>query len=169
MARLDDPQLQTDLLTAVGRLGSVALAAPEIGLSRRSISTYLKAHPELADAVAVARRRHEVLETQAASPPRSLGPALPESSGCGALTPAGRREFIALLEAHAADGTSKGCSKALDILAQLHLAREFLELKAEARRVETEATAGDMRPAVIRMPAPSQTPRIIEAEIVDGQ
>jgi hypothetical protein len=133
------------------------------------VNAYLKTHEELRDRVAVARRRTVVLETQAANPPRSLGPALPESSGCGALTPAGRREFIALLEAHAADGTSKGCSKALDILAQLHFAPELLELKAEARRAETEATAGDMRPAVIRMPAPSQTPRIIEAEIVDGQ
>ena len=142
------------------------VAAKAAGVNKRRLSRYLADHEDFAGQVATARRRAEVISTQAAAPPPSLGL---EGSSCGALTPEGRSAFVALLEEHARDPQSRGCSKALDILAQLHFAQEILRMKAEAKRAETDAGAGDHRPMIVRVPAlpPSREPEVIDAELVE--
>ena len=175
MAALDDPQRQADLLTAVGTHGNVKAAAQVIGLSRRAISSYLKRHPELAEAVEVERLRHAKIAHHAPGMMASAGdhaPAQDYDDGeleCGTLTPSGKHAFLQLLSRHANDPQSRGCSKAIHVLAELHFAREMLAIRTEAKRAEQVSGAGDQRPIVIRVPDRSQRPSpraAIDAEVV---
>jgi hypothetical protein len=61
----------------------------------------------------------------------------------GAFDTVDRAKFVALLWRHATDETSKGCPKALDILAQLHFAEEILAMKASAARKSAALEAED--------------------------
>ena len=111
---LDDPEKRAAVIREVSLGGHLDVAAKAAGVNKRRLSRYLADHEDFAGQVATARRRAEVISTQAAAPPPSLGL---EGSSCGALTPEGRSAFVALLEEHARDPQSRGCSKALDILA----------------------------------------------------
>jgi hypothetical protein len=159
----------------MGRHGKIERAAREIGLSRRSISAYLKSHPELAESVAVARRQAKKIEHHA---PRMLtragiaGELLGDGPGeldASTIDERGRRNLLELLSRHANDGESRGCSKALHILSEIQFARELLAIKAEARRAEQDSTAGDQRPAVILVPQVAPPKPTIDAVLVDPQ
>ncbi len=147
---LDAPDARQTVIDTVDTGGQLADAARSAGVGLRRLSRYLASHPEFAAEVSAARRRSEVIAHHA---PRALpakaspdAPAnfAPDGTGCASLTPTGRSAFLELLGEHARDPQSKGCSKAIDILAQLHLAPEVLALQAEAKRRALEAERAAM-------------------------
>lgn len=151
------------------------LAAKAVGISDRTVRNYCKANPGFAEELAVLARQHAVTAHHA---PRMLskagaaGELLGDGPGevdASALNEVGRAAFMELLSRHANDGDSRGCSKALDILAQLHFARDLLAIKAEAKRAEAEQDAGDTRPVVLIKPALPAADGVIEAEILDDR
>lgn len=180
---LDDPHARTAVVDSVSRGGSLTEAGAAAGVSKTRLSRYLKKHEDFALEVAAARLRCEIVAHHA---PRML-PAVAivpgsDSSAAGEfgdheathearVTPEGREMFLKLLAEHARDGGSKGCAKALDIIAQLHLAPEILAMQAQAKRDAADADKtgeGSSRPLVIRAPAArSGDSAVIEAEVVD--
>lgn len=142
-------------------------------MSRQSVHAYLRAHPELRKRVAIAHRQTKIIDHHAPRMlPEVVGPPPCDSDDLpspGTITPAGRAEFIRLLGEHARDGSSKGCAKALDILAQLHFAPEILAMQAKAKReaLEQAGEKSTRRPVVIRVPTRKPNSDVIETELVD--
>ncbi len=175
---LADAETRSELIRQVGLggpSGTIEAAAKAVGSSKSALHRYCKAHPEFRAALDVAKRQAAVVAHHA---PRALpakaspdAPAnfAPDGAGCASLTPTGRSAFLELLGEHARDPQSKGCSKAIDILAQLHLAPEVLALQAEAKRRALEADAADkpsQRPVVIRVPRAPRDSAVIVAEVI---
>lgn len=167
---LDSPENRSAAVAVVTRGGTLEQAAGAIGTSKRTLIRHLQ-RPEWAEfkiELDAARAQAEQIAHHAPRmlPAKAARPAAPSSSPETGLelTDASRAEFIELLMKHARDPQSRGCSKALDILAQLHFARELVQMKAEIKRAMSEDTSGDQRPVVIRVPR-SGPARV--AEIID--
>ena len=151
MAKLDDPQLRTDLVRAVTGGCTIRQAAKAAGISPTTVMSYAKAHEDFGAELEAARFRAKTVAHHA---PRMLPSPSPSPStvsteqisgdpDTGALDTVDRAKFVALLWRHANDETSKGCPKALDILAQLHFAEEILAMKASAARKSAALEAED--------------------------
>ena len=162
MAKLDSPQLRADLLTAMGKHGKRAEAAEAVGITRRTLSSYCKANPGFGLELDAAARRARVIAHHAPAM-EARGDVAPPPAELDLFSEAKRRWFLEQLELHASDPTSRGCAKALDVLAQLHFARDLLALKAEMKRSE-DAGQGDRRPLVVWVPVPVRG--AIDAEVV---
>jgi len=149
MAKLDDPQLRTDLVRAVTGGCTIRQAAAAAGISPTTVMSYAKAHEDFGAELEAARFRAKAVAHHA---PRMLQSPSPSTTSTeqgsddpdtGALDTVDRAKFVALLWKHATDETSKGCPKALDILAQLHFAEEILAMKASAARKSAALEAED--------------------------
>ena len=145
MAKLDDPQLRTDLVRAVTGGCTIRQAAKAAGISPTTVMNYAKTHEDFGAELEAARFRAKTIAHHA---PRMLpAPVSTEQNSgdpdTGALDTVDRAKFVALLWKHATDETSKGCPKALDILAQLHFAEEILAMKASAARKSAALEAED--------------------------
>ena len=73
-----------------------------------------------------------------------------------------------LLSRHANNPLSRGCSKAIHVLSELHFARELLAIRIEAKRAERETEQGDRRPIVVRVPTAKPALPAIDAEVVES-
>ena len=169
MAALDDPGKQADLVTAVETRGSVKEAAQLVGLTRQTIGAYLRKHPELRADVDAAAYRYRVTAKHAPGMLATTSAPVTERAP-GDLEPVpqvDRAEVLVELWKHAKDPNSRGCSKSLDFLAQLAFAPEILKMRAEAKRAELAADAGDRRPLVIRVP--EQTTRPAQRQMIDAE
>jgi len=181
MAALDDPSRCSAFLEAIELGRNPEAAARELlGVSGRSVRNYAAKHAGFRDDLAAARRRSKIISHHAprmlpavANPPMGdPPPGDPGESASIALypdpcSPAGRRKLFKLLWDHSEDGGSKGCSKALDVLAQLSFAPEILAMQAKAKRDAQLEQAGEKstRPVVIRY---DRRPKpVIEPEIID--
>jgi len=167
---LDDPDSRSAALAVVTRGGTLDQAAGAIGTSKRTLIRHLK-RPEWAAfklELDAARSRAEKVAHHAPRMLPAKAPASPSSSPRTGLelTDEDRREFIETLNRHAQDPQSRGCAKALDILAQLHFARDLALLRAEIKRAAADDDAGDRRPVVIRgpRPRPERPPGVIDVE-----
>ena len=147
MAKLDDPQLRTDLVRAVTGGCTIRQAAKAAGISPTTVMSYAKPHEDFGAELEAARFRAKTVAHHA---PRMLptpAPARTEQSSddpdTGAFDTVDRAKLVALLWRHAEDETSKGCPKALDVLAQLHFAEEILAMKASAARKSAALEAED--------------------------
>ena len=145
MAKLDDPQLRTDLVRAVTGGCTIRQAAKAAGISPTTVMSYAKAHEDFGAELEAARFRAKAVAHHG---PRMLpAPASTEQNSddpdTGAFDTVDRAKFVALLWTHATDEASRGCAKALGILADLHFAEEILAMKASAARKSAALEAED--------------------------
>jgi len=178
MALLDSPAQRVKLVTAVETYGGVQAAAQHMGISRQSIGAYLRTHPDLKLEVDAARRRYETIAHHAprvlpGTPARVAGtPARVDvvqgspEQGLAFVRQVDRERLLDTLEMHANDPESRGCAKALHILAELAFAQELIQIRAEAKRLERESVAGDARPIVVRVPMAAGPDGAIDAEVM---
>lgn len=173
MARLDDPQAQADLVTAMTSGMTRAQAAASVGISRQALTAYCTRNEDFRMQLAVASRRAKLAAHN--------GPRLParvtRTAQAGAMLEGDHDEldasdpdaFLTLLSRHANDGESKGCAKALDILDRWHNAEHYLALQAKAKReaAQLEQASDDQRPVVIRHGRTNLT--VVDAEILDDR
>jgi len=145
---------------------TLAVAAGVTGVSVSSIHRYRRSHEGFARELEAARRQARVIEHHA---PRMMVTRAGQSAegldmSTGEVDATQRDAFLALLSRHANDGDSKGCAKALDILAQLHLAREFLDLKAAAKRdaAQLELEGDTSEPLQVRLMVPTAQPAVVD-------
>ena len=136
--------------------------------------SYAKAHEDFGAELEAARFRAKTVAHHAPRMLQSPSPSTTsteQSSGdpdTGALDTVDRAKFVALLWRHANDETSKGCPKALDILAQLHFAEEILAMKASAARksaaLEAESAPEDKLQVRLMLVAPESKVIDVEAD-----
>ncbi len=84
-------------------------------------------------------------------------------------SPEGRVKLVKLLWDHAEDATSRGCTKACDVLSQLAFAPEILAIQAKAKLEAAQLEKDDgvnSRPVVIRG-GESRALSIVEDEVLD--
>ena len=176
---LSNPHTADSLVTHVSQGGSLAEFAEGHNLKRKAVSRRLRDLPELRGRLDVARHRRDVIADtgtriapklapkQAPAPATPPTPVAPGAECERYFTPERSAEFIELLEKHAKDETSKGCAKAIDILAQLHLAPQLIEIRARAKQAEAGPPVVSSQPVVIALPEVDRPKtRVIDAEVV---
>jgi len=131
---------------------TLAEAAGVTGVSLSSIHRRRRSDKDFARELETARRQAEVADHHASRMVTRSGQAAAALDQDPGETDATQRAgFEALLSRHANDGDSKGCAKALGILAEIHYARLWLDMKADAKRAQLEVDSDASEPLQVRL------------------